>query len=218
MIVVSDLSGTLTTGSPVLGLVDWVRHHQSRLRADIYMASVIPSYFLAKWGVIDIQKFASRLMVNCLPLVKDATSQKVQEMAEWSVDTQLWPKRRQDVLARLARHKENGAQVFIASSIIEPTVQVFARRIGAGVIATPIEIKNGRLTVPNGLAAEKEKIRLVLDRLGVERVDMAYGDTWQDIPLLENAKKAVAVYPDRGLRSAAIEHGWEILEDTKDKG
>ena len=213
MIVVTDLSGTLTTGSPILGLVDWVRHHQSRLRADTYMASIMPSYFLAKWGLINFQKWASRLMINCLPLIKDATPQKVQEMAEWAVKTQLWPKRRQDVLACLEQNKKDGAQVYIASSIIEPTVQVFARRIGAGVIATPIEIKNGRLTVPNGLAAENEKIRLVLDRLGVERVDVAYGDTWQDIPLLENAEKAVAVYPDRGLRSAALEHGWEILGD-----
>ncbi len=34
MIVVSDMMGTLTTGSPVLGLVDWVSHNQSKLQAD----------------------------------------------------------------------------------------------------------------------------------------------------------------------------------------
>jgi len=184
MIVVSDLSGTLTTGSPILGLVDWVRHHQSRLRAEAYMASIMPSYFLAKYGVINFQKWASRLMLSCLPLMKDATPHKVQQMAEWAVETQLWPKRREDVLARLGQHKDQGARVYIASSIIEPTVQTFASRIGVGVVATPVEIKNGQLTVPNGLAAEKQKINMVLDRLVVERVDVAYGDTWQDIPLL----------------------------------
>ena len=31
MIVVSDMMGTLTTGSPFLGLVDWVKHNQSKL-------------------------------------------------------------------------------------------------------------------------------------------------------------------------------------------
>lgn len=32
MIVVSDMMGTLTTGSPFLGLVDWVKHNQSKVR------------------------------------------------------------------------------------------------------------------------------------------------------------------------------------------
>ena len=53
MIVVSDLIGTLTTGSPVLGLVSWVRHHQSKLRAQLYLASIMPSYFLVKRGWIN---------------------------------------------------------------------------------------------------------------------------------------------------------------------
>ena len=35
MIVASDLMGTLTTGSPFLGLVDWVKHNQSKFRANL---------------------------------------------------------------------------------------------------------------------------------------------------------------------------------------
>ncbi|MCC7511265.1 MAG: hypothetical protein IT296_01320, partial [Anaerolineae bacterium] len=46
MIVISDMMGTLSTGSPVLGLVDWVRHRQSKWQAKLYMASIAPSYFL----------------------------------------------------------------------------------------------------------------------------------------------------------------------------
>ncbi len=56
MIVVSDMMGTLTTGSPVLGLVDWVRHNQSRMQARLYMISITPKYILAKRGLIDWQK------------------------------------------------------------------------------------------------------------------------------------------------------------------
>jgi phosphoserine phosphatase len=51
----------------------------------------------------------------------------------------------------------------------------------------------------------------VLRRLGVEQVDYAYGDTFMDIPLLENAVHAVAVYPDRRLLEEAKVNGWEIL-------
>ena len=53
MIVISDMMGTLTTGSPVLGLVSWVREHQSKPRANWFMLRLMPSYFLAKRGLID---------------------------------------------------------------------------------------------------------------------------------------------------------------------
>jgi phosphoserine phosphatase len=54
----------------------------------------------------------------------------------------------------------------------------------------------------------------VLARLGVERVDFAYGDTVLDIPLLEHADHPVAVYPDEKLRAMATERGWEIIGET----
>ena len=38
MLVVSDFNGTLSHGSPVLGLVGWVGENQSRLRKNLYMA------------------------------------------------------------------------------------------------------------------------------------------------------------------------------------
>jgi phosphoserine phosphatase len=42
-------------------------------------------------------------------------------------------------------------------------------------------------------------------------VDYAYGDTFMDIPLLENAVHPVAVYPDKRLEKVTKERGWEIL-------
>jgi hypothetical protein len=49
MIVVSDLVGTISTGSPILGLVSWVRHNQSALRANIFIAKVLPRYLLLRF-------------------------------------------------------------------------------------------------------------------------------------------------------------------------
>jgi phosphoserine phosphatase len=53
----------------------------------------------------------------------------------------------------------------------------------------------------------------VLSKLGVDKVDTTYGDTWADIPLLEHADRAVAVYPDQVLKATAVERGWEIPGD-----
>ncbi len=218
MIVVSDMMGTLTTGSPVIGLVDWVKHHQSKWQAGLYMASITPSYLLAKRGWIDWQKWGQDLMVNSLSLVRNAAPDKMKEVGEWAVEHNLWQKRRADVIARLTGHERNGAQVYIASSVVEPIIEPFARRIGAQTIGTPVEYRNGRVRVAGDLAAAEHKIEKVLKRLNVERVDFAYGDTEQDIPLLEHADHPVAVYPDKKLKVVALERGWEMIGDTPKYG
>ncbi len=83
MIVVSDMMGTLTTGSPFLGLVDWVKHNQSKLRANFYMAVITPSYLLAKSGLIDWQTWGQKLMVNSLWYIRNADEAKLRHASEW---------------------------------------------------------------------------------------------------------------------------------------
>jgi len=218
MIVVSDMMGTLTTGSPVLGLVDWVRHNQSRTQAQLYMISITPKYILAKRGLIDWQKWGQDLMINSLKMVKEATPEKMKLVGEWAVEHDLWKQRREDVIARLTAHKSRGAQVYIASSVVEPMIKPFATRIGAQTIGTPVEYRNGQVRVAGELVAQERKIEQVLSRSGVDRVDFAYGDTAQDIPLLEHADHPVAVYPDEKLKATALERGWEILGDQSSYG
>ena len=213
MIVVSDMMGTLTTGSPVLGLVDWVRHNQSRTQAQLYMISITPKYILAKRGLIDWQKWGQDLMINSLKMVKEATPEKMKLVGEWAVEHDLWKERREDVIARLQDHRSRGAQVYIASSVVEPMIEPFAARIGAQTIGTPVEYENGQVRVAGELVAQERKIEQVLSRLGVDRVDFAYGDTALDIPLLEHADHPVAVYPEAKLKTTALERGWEILGD-----
>lgn len=214
MIIVSDMMGTLTTGSPFLGLVDWVRHNQSKLRANLYMAAIMPSYILAKRGVIDWQTWGQKLMIDSLAYIKDADDEKLRRASEWVVEHDLWKKRREDVVARLEKHHQEGAGVYIASSVVEPFIEPFAKRIGAQAIGTPVEVVNGRVKMSGRLAANEKKIEQVLNRLGVKHVDVAYGDTIQDLPLLEHADHPVAVYPDEKLKGIALEKGWEIIGDT----
>lgn len=211
MIVVSDMMGTLTIGSPVLGVVDWVRHNQSKMQARLYMASIMPSYFIAKRGWIDWQKWAQGLMVNSLKMIKHATPEKMKVVGEWAVEHDLWKKRREDVIARLRTHAAQGAQVYIASSVVEPIIEPFAKRVGAKTIGTPVEYTNGHVRVAGYLVAQEHKIEQVLSRLGVDRVNFAYGDTAQDVPLLEHADHPVAVYPDERLEAIALERSWEIF-------
>lgn len=211
MIVVSDMMGTLTTGSPVIGLVDWVRHNQSRTQARLFMASILPGYMIAKLGLRDWQSWAQQTMIDSLGLIRDATPEKMKIAGEWAVEHNLWKQRREDVIACLREHKSRGAQVYIASSVVEPLIEPFAQRMGVQMIGTPVEYRDGHVRLAGDLVAQERKIGQVLSRLGVERVDYAYGDTAQDIPLLEHADHPVAVYPDEKLKATALERGWEIL-------
>jgi len=214
MIVVSDMMGTLTTGSPFLGLVDWVKHNQSKFRANWYMATITPSYLLAKNGIIDWQEWGQKLMVESLGYIKNATPEIVKQASEWTVEHNLWKKRREDVVARLVKHREDGAKVYIASSVVEPFIEPFAQRIGAQTLGTPVKIENGRLQMVSELMKDEKKIEQVLSRLAVDRVDVAYGDTNLDVPLLEHADHPVAVYPDAKLKQIALDKSWEIIGDT----
>jgi phosphoserine phosphatase len=214
MIIVSDMMGTLTTGSPFLGVVDWVKHNQSKAQANLRMAAIMPTYLLAKGGLIDWQAWGQKLMVESLGYIRNADETKVRQVSEWIVEHDFWKKRRPDVIERLIKHREAGAQVYIASSVVEPFIEPFARRIGAQVLGTPTEIVNGKLRMVGELKANEKKIEQVLSRLAVDRVDVAYGDTILDVPLLEHADHPVAVYPDKKLKVVALERGWEVIGDT----
>jgi phosphoserine phosphatase len=211
VIVISDMMGTLTTGSPVLGMLDWVRHNQSRLQADLRFLAITPGYLLAKAHLLDWQKWGQALMVDSLGWVHQATPEKFAAAAEWTVAHNLWPKRRPDVIARLQAHASQGAQVYLASSVIEPVAAAFAARFGAQAIGSRVEYHNRRVRLAGELVASERKIEEVLTRLGVTRVDFAYGDTALDVPLLEHADHPVAVYPDPALRAIAQQRGWEII-------
>lgn len=211
MIVISDMMGTLTTGSPILGFVDWIRHKQSAAQARGLKARVFGGYALVKLGLLDAQRWKQEVMVESLAWLRGMDAKRFAEVAEWTVERNLWPKRRAAVIERLAEQARGGAQVYIASSVFEPVAERFAQRFGAHAIGTPVAFAQGRAMMPDGLVASEGKIAAALERLGVARVDAAYGDTYMDIPMLENAVHAVAVYPDRRLARLARERGWEVI-------
>lgn len=215
MIVISDMMGTLTTGSPILGILDWVRHNQSSNEARLRMAWMMPGYLLVKCGLLDSQPWGQQLMIDSLAWVHDATPQKFDLVAEWAVEHNLWSRRRRDVIARLEGHARDGAQIYVASSVVEPIAVAFARRFGAQAIGSPMQFTDGRAALESGLVASERKIEAVLRRLNVDAIDYAYGDTVMDVPLLENARHPVAVYPDRRLAETARARGWEILGDPQ---
>lgn len=216
MLVISDFNGTLSHGSPILGLAGWVGENQSKLRKNLFMARIMPSFMMAKRGMIDWNQWVIDLFVDCMPLLKEATPELFEEVIAYTMETQLWAKRRLDMIERIDAHVQAGDEVHIATGMWQPTVAHFAAHIGASALGTEIEFVNGRMKLKEPIAHGPDKLAKIKARLGVERVDVAYGDTSADIPMLEMADHAVAVYPDAALKEVALARGWEIFGDRAD--
>ena len=171
MLVVSDFNGTLSHGSPIIGLVGWVGENQSKLRKNIYMAKIAPSWFLAKRGLIDWNQWVIDLFISCMPVLKDATPKLFEEVISYTMETQLWAKRRLDMIERISGHVQQGDQVYIVTGMWQPTVARFAAQIGVKGLGTEIKFENGwmSLTEPIAHGPDKaDKIRKRLREAGIQ--------------------------------------------------
>ncbi len=214
MAVVSDLEGTLTTGATWRGFGKYLQTFRSRPRYWAFLVLRLMGVPLVKLGVFDEQTYRSAWISAMLLQFKGATPADVARMAEWVVEHEMWPRRREDALAEIARHRAAGQRVIVASGTYQPLVEAFARRIGAEALGTPLEFADGRTTgyTDGPIRVRQEKVDQVLAALDGEEIVAAYGDTASDVPLLELAREPVAVYPSPALRQIATARGWRILE------
>jgi phosphoserine phosphatase len=213
-VVAADLEGTLTMGATWKGIARYLTTHGRSLAYRLFYLRHFPLAMLARWGMVDRAAFNIRFMTGLLKLFKGYTEAQFNEMVEWVLDYETWAQRRADVLAELESLRQQGHRLVIVSGAYQPVVEAFGRRVGAAAIGTPLEIINGKLT---GRFAEpmnmgESKVRKLREFLTGLPLVAAYGDTLPDISMLAMSQSPVAVYPDEGLRTAAREKGWRILE------
>jgi HAD superfamily hydrolase (TIGR01490 family) len=219
MAVVSDLEGTLTTGATWRALGQEAGRRIGRTRYLGFVAGRLPALGRAWSGRLPKRHFQDewlRRLTTCFAGVDVAT---FEIMAERAVDAELWPRRREDVIAALRVHLAAGERVVVASGALQPVVEAFARRLGRATgspvesLGTPLEVEEGRLTgrLIGPVSTGEIKARRVHELLGAERLSAAYGDSAADVPLLLLSDAPVAVYPDDVLRATAQQLGWRVL-------
>lgn len=148
-----------------------------------------------------------------------ATSE-VAALASQFVRTRLVKRLNEQAVRRLQQHLQRKDTVVLLSGTIEPLAQALADHLGVKhVCATLCSERHGRYlpqppeTHPFGAAklALARKLASQLD-LDLARAS-AYGDSIQDIFLLEAVGHPVAVSPDAKLLARAYERGWEIIAE-----
>lgn len=214
---VFDVEGTLTTGETWQGVGRWLEQSGRRRDYRRFFLAHLPGALLAKGGLIDRRRYQNKWMQDLAGLFAGRPAGEVEAMAGWVARHELWPQRREDVLSELRTGLEAGVRVLLASGTYQPVLEAFARLIDPQVAAlgTPLDCSGG-VCPPRPAGAvnvgpvKARRVRELLRGLAPVR---AYGDTAADLPLLELAEEAVAVYPDRALRAEALRRGWRLLPE-----
>jgi len=118
-------------------------------------------------------------------------------------------------------HRAAGREVVIVSSSGAEMVGPIGEMLGVDrVVATRMVTVDGRYTCEIEFYAYGENkaaaMREVAAEKGWDLADCwAYSDSVTDLPMLQAVGHPTAVNPDRGLRKAAAERGWPVLEFTR---
>lgn len=212
-VVATDLEGTLTDGETWRGVGRWLAEHGRRRAYRRFLVPRVPLVPLVRVGLIDHQAFRDRWMHDLATLFAGADAGRLAAAAEWVVDEELWPARREGMLRTLAEARDAGARVVIVSGAFSPILDRFAARAGLEGVGTPLEVVDGVVT--GRLAGPVNTGHWKVDRLarliGTAPLRRAYGDSAADAILLAAAADPSAVTPDRALTRLARERGWRIL-------
>jgi HAD superfamily phosphoserine phosphatase-like hydrolase len=213
-VVATDLEGTLTEGSTWRGVGRYLSEHGQRGRYRRFLYLRLPQVFLAQRGFIDVQAFRERWMRDLTALLRGKRQDEVEAMADWVFEHELWPSRREDVIAELGMAREGGARLIVASGTYTPIAERFAARLGAAAMGTDLAYDaEGRATgrFAGTMGTGEEKVARLRAMLGDGTLETAYGDTMADVPMLSLATVGIVVHPDAALRRVAVERGWRVI-------
>jgi HAD superfamily hydrolase (TIGR01490 family) len=123
-----------------------------------------------------------------------------------------------DALALVDRLRAAGVHVYIISSTYRFLVDLYAEQLGAAAsYGVDLEVVDSRCTgaivgmIPHGQTKAAAVRELAArDRLALDE-SFAFGDSLNDLPMLEAVGHPYAVNPAGGLRRLANERGWPIL-------
>ena len=118
----------------------------------------------------------------------------------------------------IEEHRAAGREIVIVSTSGADMVEPIGEMLGVDrVVATRMVARDGKYTGEIDFYAYGENkaaaMRQIAAEQGWDLADCwAYSDSTTDLPMLEAVGHPTAVNPDRGLRRAALERGWPVLQ------
>lgn len=167
-----------------------------------------------KSGKLDIRRY---LQFSLKPLTEhsmDTLKQLHQEFMATYIEPMMLPK----ALDLLAQHRQQGDFLLIITATNGFVTRPIAERLCVDdIITTDPEILAGRYTgdFTGTPSFQLGKVTRLQEWIAGKPVDLSqtwfYSDSINDLPLLEQVGKPVAVDPDERLRIVAEERQWQII-------
>lgn len=150
--------------------------------------------------------------------LRDLEPARLAELRRKFMDVVIEPLWLPRATALLQEHRAAGDYLLVVTATNRFIVEPICERLNIDdLIATEPERVDGRYTgavsgVPSYREGKVIRIREWLDGRDWRLEDACfYSDSINDLPLLEEVGRPVAVDPDAALRAVAAERGWEII-------
>jgi HAD superfamily hydrolase (TIGR01490 family) len=168
-------------------------------------------------GEVDAEKM-DRMRDDLAQAVVGWEAEKVHEVIAADLLNLIDPLVYDEAAALIESHHAAGRSVVIVSSSGDEVVGPIGELLGADfVVASRMVVEDGRYTGEVAFYAfgpyKAQAMREMAEQHGWDLADCyAYTDSATDLPMLEAVGHPHAVNPDRSLRRAATERGWDILD------
>ncbi|AGF71352.1 phosphatase [Corynebacterium halotolerans YIM 70093 = DSM 44683] len=149
-------------------------------------------------------------------MVAGWSDEQVRQIAEETMHHVVTPAIYAEARELITFHHNAGHDVIILSASATQLVELIGAELGIDrVVATELEIRDGRFTGELLFYCKGDAKAEAIARLAEEHgydlaASYAYSDSATDLPMLETVGNPVAVNPDRAMKKAALERGWEI--------
>ena len=150
---------------------------------------------------------------------------RLEDDAERCCEEVLLPTCFPDALVEVAAHRDAGRRVLLVSGGLDVVLAPLARALGAELLAQRLVAEGDRITgrhlsyavlgEPLAPMTQSERkaaaLRRHADATGLDlAASFGYGDSVNDVAMLEAVGTPVAVNPDRGLTLIAGKRGWNV--------
>lgn len=191
--------------------------------------------FLCDCGIVDRDQFAARndqfyadyqagqldvdayLRFALEPIAGKTPAEVAPLQARFMADY-ITPMLQEKAFALLEEHRARGDRLVIITATNTVVTGPIAARLGVSdLISSDVELREGRYTgAPQGVPSYREgKVTRLTAWLQEQGESLAgacfYSDSHNDLPLLKQVERPVAVDPDETLRLHAETHGWPVI-------
>jgi HAD superfamily hydrolase (TIGR01490 family) len=213
-----DLDRTIIEGSSIseFGMAAWRAGliELKGVRAELLRALIFNVVGETK-GVAD------EALPKILSTIKGKQQAELLELRDPLVEHML-QEARPETLRLLKLHGKMGRDTYVVSASAIEIVGLLAEKLGfTGAIATEAEVVDGVYTgeLAQPFRHGGEKARAIAELAARKNYDLslsfAYGDSHNDLPMLELVGIPVAINPDKKLADVAYERGWPVVEFAK---